>query len=678
MTGLKLHFNSSRVTPLWAAMVALSVLISIATGERTRQMLFDGWQRLSPRKVQAPDVRVVLIDGKSLDFIGPWPWSRYYMARLTEDIAKDGAKVIGYDVLFPEQDRARPELFAKLYPELNPAVASQVSALPSMDQVFGDVIGRSPVVIARAGASDGVRDASALTVDAEIKGILPKKVDRWPAAIVAIPEIEDVALGHGLVNGQPDPDGTVRAVPLVMDVVGKPMPGLALEMARLGLDTAGFEVSPSAVEIKGRHIPMDERGRMHFRFGAFPKDNVISAALVLGDSVPASYFRGKIVLVGLAAEGTSDIVATPLAGENYGVLVQAQAVDTILRGGWLSRPPWAGLVEWGLAAALALLALVVSPRGRWSRMAVATVFLALPVASFVAFDRLALLIDAIRPLEVGGAALAGVLIGLFSDTRRERERLREALVQEQMAAAKTEGELQAAREIQMSMVPPRSALAKVDPRLDADALLEPARSVGGDLYDLMRLDDDRAGFLIGDVTGKGVPAALFMAMSKALTSFVLNREKADLGKVVTSINEELLRGGAEALSVTMIIGIIDLGNGAISLVCAGHEDPITLSADGKAESHRLEGGPPLGLVDYPYPVESLQLRGGDALVLVTDGITEAQDAASALYGRDHLLERLKPGTAAETCERLRDDVRKFEGGVEATDDLTVMTLRYLG
>ncbi len=678
MTGLRLPFNSSRVTPLWAAMVALAVLVSIATGERTRQMLFDGWQRLSPRKVEAPEIRVVLIDGKSLDFIGPWPWSRYYMARLTEDIAKDGAKVIGYDVLFPEQDRARPELFAKLYPELNPAVASQVSALPSMDQVFGEVIGRSPVVIARAGASDGVRDASALTVDAEIRGTLPKKVDRWPAAIAAIPEIEDVALGHGLVNGQPDSDGTVRAVPLVMDVVGKPMPGLALEMARLGMDAPGFAVSPSAVTIKGRQVPIDERGRMHFRFGAFPKDNVISAALVLGDSVPAGYFRGKIVLVGLAAEGTSDIVATPLAGENYGVLVQAQAVDTILRSGWLSRPPWADLVELGLAATLALLALVVSPRGRWSRIAVATVFLALPVGSFVAFDRLALLIDAIRPLEVGGAALAGVLIGLFSDTRRERERLREALVQEQMAAAKTEGELQAAREIQMSMVPPRSALAKVDPRLDADALLEPARSVGGDLYDLMRLDDDRAGFLIGDVTGKGVPAALFMAMSKALTSFVLNRDKADLGKVVTSINEELLRGGAEALSVTMIIGIIDLSNGAISLVCAGHEDPITLSADGKAESHRLEGGPPLGLVDYPYPVESLQLRGGDALVLVTDGITEAQDAASALYGRDHLLERLKPGTAAETCERLRDDVRKFEGGIEATDDLTVMTLRYLG
>jgi len=678
MTGLKLLFSSSRVAPLWTAMVALAVLVSIGTGERTRQMLFDGWQQLGPRKIEAPEVRVVLIDGKSLKFIGPWPWSRYYMARLTEDIAKDGAKVIGYDVLFPEQDRARPELFAKLYPELNPAVASQVSALPSMDQVFGQVIGQSPVVIARAGALDGLRDPSALTVDADIKGTLPKKVDRWPAAITAIPEIEDVALGHGLINGQPDSDGTVRAVPLVMDVVGKPMPGIALEMARLGLDAPGFEVSSRAVEIKGRRIPFDERGRMHFRFGNFPKANVISAAVVLGGSVPAGYFKGKIVLVGLAAEGTSDIVATPLAGENYGVLVQAQAIDTILGGGWLSRPPWARLVEWGLAAALALLALVVSPRGRWSRIAVATVFLALPIASWVAFDRFALLLDAVRPLEVGGAALAGVLVGLFSDSRRERERLREALLHEQMAAAKTEGELQAAREIQMSMVPPRDALAKVDPRLDADALLEPARSVGGDLYDLTRLDDDRAGFLIGDVTGKGVPAALFMAMSKALTSFVLSREKADLGKVVTSINEELLRGGAEALSVTMIIGIIDLSTGAVSLVCAGHEDPITLGADGNAESHRLEGGPPLGLVEYPYPVETLQLADGDTLVLVTDGITEAQDRTGKLYGREHLLDRLKQGSATEICERLRDDVRKFEGGIEATDDLTVMTLRYLG
>ena len=161
---------------------------------------------------------------------------------------------------------------------------------------------------------------------------------------------------------------------------------------------------------------------------------------------------------------------------------------------------------------MALLALLVARAGRWPRVGLAALFAAVPIAAWIAFDRLSLLLDAVRPLEIGGAAVAGVVVGMFADARRERERLRDALVQEQMAAAKTEGELQAAREIQMSMVPLRSSLAAADPRLDADALLEPARSVGGDLFDLARLDGDRIGFLIGDVTGKGVPAALFMAM----------------------------------------------------------------------------------------------------------------------------------------------------------------------
>jgi len=229
-------------------------------------------------------------------------------------------------------------------------------------------------------------------------------------------------------------------------------------------------------------------------------------------------------------------------------------------------------------------------------------------------------------------------------------------------------------------VPPREALAKVDPRLDADALLEPARSVGGDLYDLASLDGERVGFLIGDVTGKGVPAALFMAMSKALTSFVLNSDNADLGAAVAKVNGEFLRGGAEILSVTMIIGIIDLRSGQVSLVCAGHEDPITRTKSGKAESHRFEGGPPLGLVEYPYPIELLKLAPGDALVLVTDGITEALDATETLFGRENLLKEVasNAGSAAEMCEGLRNAVRSFEGGIEPTDDLTVMVLRYLG
>ena len=671
--------RGSRVWSSWAVVLILATVLSLATGGQTRRMLFDAWQRLGPREVKAPNIRVVLIDGKSLGMVGPWPWSRYYLARLTEDIAKQGAKVIAFDVLFPEPDRVNPVLFAKLYPELSPATSSEVQALPSMDQFFGQVVGRSPVVIARAGAEDGVREG--LTVDAQISGALPTRVGEWPAAIVAIPELEDVALGHGLINGQPDSDGTIRSVPLVMRVAGKPMPGFAMEIARLGLDSPGFQVTPESVKLAGRNIPVDDRGRMHFRFGTFPDRNIISAAVVLGDAAPRGFFAGKTVLIGLAAEGTADIVSTPLAAENYGSLVQAQAVDAIESGsGWLSRPRWANVLEWALAAMLALLGLLAAWRGKAPRLALAIALIALPIASWLAFDRLSLLVDATRPLLIGGGALAGVVIGLFADARRDRERLRETLVEERVAAAQTEGELQAAREIQMSMVPPRATLANVDPRLDVDALLEPARSVGGDLYDLARLDDDRIGFMIGDVTGKGVPAALFMAMSKALTSFVLNRENVDLAGAVTSVNEELLRGGGETLSVTMIIGIIDLKTGAVSLVCAGHEDPITLKPDGKAEIHRLLGGPPLGLTTFDYPVEPLSLSPGDTLMLVTDGITEAQNLNDELYGRQQILTEIaqKRGSATELCEGIRDAVRIFEGGLEPTDDLTVMVLRYLG
>ena len=382
MTDLKSPFRpkhrGSRVWPAWAAMVVLALLVSLATGQQTRRMLFDGWQRLSPRPIAAPDVRVVLIDGESLTLVGPWPWPRYYLARLTEDVAKQGVKVIGFDVLFPEPDRVKPDLFAKLYPELSAGAASEVAALPSMDQLFGQVIGQSPVVIARAGASEGVRDGKALTVDARIAGVPPTRIDSWPAAITAIPELEDVALGHGLVNGPPDSDGTVRGVPLVMRVAGRPMPGLALELARLGVDATAIRLSPNSLDLAGRRIPIDARGRMAFRFGTFPNQNIVSAAQVLQHALPDDYFRGKIVLVGLAAEGTADIVSTPLASENFGVVVQAQAVDSLLGGGWLSQPRWAGPVEWAMAIALALLALAAAWCGRVPRVALAAGLVAIP------------------------------------------------------------------------------------------------------------------------------------------------------------------------------------------------------------------------------------------------------------------------------------------------------------
>ena len=202
--------------------------------------------------------------------------------------------------------------------------------------------------------------------------------------------------------------------------------------------------------------------------------------------------------------------------------------------------------------------------GRGYRILLAAVFVAVPFASWLAFSNAALLLDPARPLLVGGGAVAGVAMGLFALARIDRERLRETLVQERIATAETEGELQAARAIQLGHgSAARRGCRGLDPRVDLDALLEPAKSVGGDYYDAMKIGDDQIGFAIADVTGKGVPAALFMAMSKALTSAALSRMQADPATMAAAINTELLKDNSEAMSVTMLLGILDLNTGEV-------------------------------------------------------------------------------------------------------------------
>lgn len=662
------------------AALLLASLLSAWGGEAMRRPLFDLWQRAAPRDLTGTRVHVVLIDGDGLAAVGPWPWPRYHMARLTEEIAARHPMAIGFDMLFPEPDRVRPDIFAALYPELSPAAAAEIHALPPMDRLWGQVIGRAPVVLGRAGVAAGGSDPGQLFVDAEIKGALPPALPAEPRVIANIPDLEQAALGHGLLNGRPDSDGAIRRVPTLMKVGGRPMPSLSLELARIGLDESAIRVTPGGVVVGKQAVPVDGEGRFLLHFGHFPPEAISSAADVLRRGFPADAFFGQIVLVGLAAEGTADIVATPLAAEYYGPLVQAQALDAILRGGWLERPRWAAPAEWAAGLALALLVLLLAPARRrlWLLMP-AAMAIAIPAAGWFAFTALSWLIDPLRPLLLGGVTAAGVAGGMFVEARRERERLRETLVRERIAAAATEGELQAARTIQLGMLPPRADLACIDPRIDVDALLEPARSIGGDLYDVIRLDADRIAFLVGDVTGKGVPAALFMALSKALAKSVVLRGTPSLADAAFILNEELMRDNSESMNVTMLIGILDASTGELVLMSAGHEDPLHIRADGTIAIHKLDGGPPFCILDFPYPDEPMKLAPGETLVLISDGVSEALNGADALFGHDRLLAALKGrATATTMIEAVRDAVRAFEDGTDPTDDLTVMAVRYLG
>jgi CHASE2 domain-containing sensor protein/serine phosphatase RsbU (regulator of sigma subunit) len=655
-------------------------LLSLVVAEPVRRALFDEWQVLSPRHIDADKVAVVLIDRESLAAVGPWPWPRYYLARLTETIAAQRPRAIGFDMVFAEADRLNPDRFVALYPELDAGTAAAIGGLPSMDSSFAQVLGGAPVVLGRLGIDGEGSDAKAVFVDPEIAGRPPPQTPRFARVLSSIVELDDVALGHAMLNGPPDADGVVRHVPLAVVAGDRPMPGLAVELARIALGAPKLAWHGDTAAIGTVRLPADAAGQLQLRFGLFPDRARFSAARVLANAVPADAFRGKVVLIGPGAEGIADLVATPLETEGYGVFVQAQAVDAMLHRGWLSRPAWLVASEWAKGALLAFLVGVAAMHGRrWPWLVVAGLGALLPPLSWLAFDSAGLLFDPLRPAMIGGAAAIAAGLLIVGRGRAERERLAVALIEQRVTSAMQEGELQAARTIQLGMVPTAERLARLDPRIAAAAALEPAHSVGGDFYDAVRIDADHLLLLIGDVAGKGVPAAIYMALSKTLAKSVLVRETGGLAHAVATLNRELMREADDAMGVTLLAVLVDCRAGALTLVNAGHENPIVLRAGAAPRSVAMDGGPPLCVCDFVYPEERLALATGDTVVLITDGVTEAQDAQCGMFGLDRALAALRQepaGDPAASVRHLVAAVRAFEHPTEPSDDLTILAFRY--
>jgi adenylate cyclase len=675
---------SERRRPGTAAIVAVlgglaAALISLLIGEPGRRSIFDLWQQLAPRSISADRVAVVMIDPPSLASVGPWPWPRYYLARLTENIARQKPRVIGFDMIFPESDRLNPDNFASLYPELSEAEQQRLAALPTMDSAFASTIGSAPVVLGRLAIQSDGTDADSVMADPPVVGEVPVAALRYPQILTSIAELDDVAVGHGLLNGPPDDDGVIRTVPLTVVAGDRPMPSFAAELARIAAGAKELRWHGGDLVIGKQRVPADSEGRMRLRFGHFPAPAIHSADEVLAGRLRNDALAGKVVIVGLASEGLADLVSTPIRTEDYGVFSQAQAVDSILSAVWLQRPSWLVGSEWAAGAVLVLLAALGGIHRRSWFYAALAVILSLPLISWFAFDRSGLLFDPLRPGMVGvGAALALQSL-LFTHARRDRRRLAAELVEQRIGAARQEGELQAARAIQLGMVPDRARLKALNPRLDIAGLLSPARSVGGDFYDAARLDSDRVLLVIGDVAGKGVPAALFMALSKGLAKSFLTRDSRGIGDAVAALNRELMEEADDSMGVTVLVAVIDCASGSATMVNAGHENPILRRADGRVETIALRGGPPLCVADFPYPEEELTLAAGDALVLVTDGVTEAQDVDGGLFGAARaaqLIEALEHPSATAMVAAVEQGVRTFEGGAEPSDDLTVLAIRY--
>ncbi|MCR5644902.1 MAG: SpoIIE family protein phosphatase [Bacteroidales bacterium] len=242
--------------------------------------------------------------------------------------------------------------------------------------------------------------------------------------------------------------------------------------------------------------------------------------------------------------------------------------------------------------------------------------------------------------------------------------------------ASLENELNIARNIQMAMVPKTFPPYPERKDLDIYGRLTPAKAVGGDMFDFV-LRDDRLFFCIGDVSGKGIPAALWMAMIiAAFRTQVANEDHPE--KIVTTLNDALAERNELMMFATFFLGVLDLRTGVLTYCNAGHEAPLLLGGD-QPEFLDIASNLPLGVMPkWDYAVQQQTLARGTTLFLYTDGVSEAENQDQAQFGRDTIVTVLRNASAdAETLvETITGAVQDFVGDAEQSDDLTLLACRY--
>ena len=283
-----------------------------------------------------------------------------------------------------------------------------------------------------------------------------------------------------------------------------------------------------------------------------------------------------------------------------------------------------------------------------------------------------------RPGEVG--KLAEALMQMEKMLRTYIANLTETTAAKQ----RIESELSIARNIQMGFLPRVFPAFPGRTEFDLHAIIEPAKEVGGDLYDYFLIDERHLFFLIGDVSDKGVPAALFMAVAKTLFKTHAFLGNAKVSEIMGRVNQELSRANPWQMFVTAFAGILDVDTGEVIYCDGGHEPPFILRPGEEAEVLKKKGGPALCFLDDScYECDTIQLQPGDSLVLYTDGVTEAMNRERRLFSQKGILQAVQSGYGESTppvtiAQQLLEHVRLFAGGVPQSDDIAILAISYYG
>jgi len=280
-----------------------------------------------------------------------------------------------------------------------------------------------------------------------------------------------------------------------------------------------------------------------------------------------------------------------------------------------------------------------------------------------------------RSDEVG--RLAQAFSRMTVDLKRYIQELTVATAEKQ----RIESELSIAAEIQRNLLPTEFPTSSGSENLDVFAMMEPARHVGGDFYDFFPVGDRLFYFSIGDVCGKGIPAALLMARTKSLLESIVG-ENTDPAHLLARVNDRLAERNDQCVFVTLFLGILDLSNGELVYGNAGHEAPIFFRQDDEAAVLDQPHGPALGL--FPgeqFPTSKITMKPGDVLFTFTDGITEALDKEGSLFSKERLLEEVKHLRRPKVDDLVNGvyrAVKSFARGTDQADDITLLALKLAG
>ncbi|MBL7157466.1 MAG: CHASE2 domain-containing protein [Candidatus Omnitrophica bacterium] len=599
--------------------------------------------RLRPQLPTDKNIAIIEIGDDTIDKLGKWPISRRYHATLVDALTKSGVDAIVFDVFFSEESNEEA------------------------DERLEEAIKRSGKVYLPYVFNIAVKSGT----DVPVADRLQEKI---------INRFKKFAKGTGFINIIPDTDGKFRRVPPLIRYERKLYPHVCFLVAAdyFGLKESEMKIKPARyVELGDKlKVPLDSNSTIITNFPGRWKDTFRHYSYIdIIDSYISERFpnltgrkpiidlkslKGSVCFIGVTATATPDAHPSPFDSLYPGVGVHASLFNSFLIHKFIQRA--SRTINILIVIFLCFITYLISGGAR-TLLGFLLVFLfilgyaALAVVLFVVWG---LWIDIFCPVTTTLFLYLGITFSKYINETQKIEIL--------------EKELSIAKKIQESFLPKENPKT---PGIDLSAKMLTALQVGGDLYDFTEITDRKLGIMIGDVSGKGVPAALYMA--KVVSEFKSYTGEALASQTILKLNERLCREGGSGLFVTLSYLMFNMDTGFLNYSSGGHL-PMIVVKEGVPEPHLvdLKDGMPLGLFEGTFSEEKIKFEKGDIFILYTDGVTEAMNPKKEMFGQERLVNLVKNNRSLKSEEMvnlIQDEVRKFEGKQKQHDDITVITVR---